>query len=406
MTTAVSIIVPSRGRSEDLKRCLVGLGQLYHQKFEVIVVADGPTLAEIDPIFPIKRREYDKANVAAARNIGAQAAAGEIIAFIDDDAVPEPTWLSRLCDPFADETVAASGGFVIGRNGISLQWGALSIDPAGWDHPIPLNSDASTCLTMQPGPQAIRTQGTNMAVRRSALCRLGGFDQAFRFSYEESDLNFRIGQSGMKTAIVPLAQVHHRTARSAIRNRERTPSSLFEIGASTAAFHKKHLKETKWAQARTELVTAQRRRLLSMMVTGRLEPRDVNRLEATLLDGYHSGLERAVGVHQTIGPADQGFLQVPVNAGPTHEVLYGPRRRAASLRQSARANVRTGTVTTVMLFETTSRFHKVRFRSDGYWEHSGGLYGKAVRTEPLFRVFSRQRRAEIETRRIGLVRNP
>ncbi|MCB2152739.1 MAG: glycosyltransferase, partial [Rhodobacteraceae bacterium] len=59
-----------------------------------------------------------------ARNLGLAAAAGEIVAFIDDDAVPEPRWLARLTAPFADPGIAAAGGFVVGRNGISFQWRA------------------------------------------------------------------------------------------------------------------------------------------------------------------------------------------------------------------------------------------------------------------------------------------
>ncbi|MCB2123539.1 MAG: glycosyltransferase, partial [Rhodobacteraceae bacterium] len=66
-----------------------------------------------------------------ARNLGLAAAAGEIVAFIDDDAVPEPRWLARLTAPFADPGIAAAGGFVVGRNGISFQWRASCADSHG-----------------------------------------------------------------------------------------------------------------------------------------------------------------------------------------------------------------------------------------------------------------------------------
>ena len=62
----------------------------------------------------------DEANICPRRATAAsQAAAGEIVAFIDDDAVPEPTWLNHLVAPFGRFDVAAAGGFVRARNGIS-----------------------------------------------------------------------------------------------------------------------------------------------------------------------------------------------------------------------------------------------------------------------------------------------
>lgn len=122
----VSIVVVSRDRPAALARCITGLAQLDHAPFEVVVVAchDGLAAIEAHPkAAEIKTVAYDLPNISAARNRGIAAAAGEVVAFIDDDAVPEPSWLSRLTAPFETDAVAATGGFVIGRNGFSLQWG-------------------------------------------------------------------------------------------------------------------------------------------------------------------------------------------------------------------------------------------------------------------------------------------
>ena len=51
---------------------------------------------------------FDEANISVARNLGIMAAASEIVGFIDDDAVPEPTWLTRLTAPFAGNTGVTS----------------------------------------------------------------------------------------------------------------------------------------------------------------------------------------------------------------------------------------------------------------------------------------------------------
>ena len=76
----------------------------------------------------VKSVPFDTSNISAARNAGIAMAAGNVIAIIDDDAVPEPSWLTHLTAPFADPAVAASGGYVIGRNGISFQWKGRTVD--------------------------------------------------------------------------------------------------------------------------------------------------------------------------------------------------------------------------------------------------------------------------------------
>ncbi|UYV37421.1 glycosyltransferase family 2 protein [Rhodobacteraceae bacterium D3-12] len=179
----ISVVIVSRERPESLIWCLSGLDGLLYPAFEVVVVAcpagcsaaEGAGYAE-----RVKLIRYDEANIAAARNLGIAAAAGEIVAFIDDDAVPEPTWLEHLAAPFGDGSVAAVGGFVRGRNGISFQWKAREVDDCG--RATPIEVDESRVSQPQPAPgRAIKTEGTNMAVRRDVLAALGGFDTGFRF---------------------------------------------------------------------------------------------------------------------------------------------------------------------------------------------------------------------------------
>ena len=51
-----------------------------------------------------------EAHVARSRNVGVKVAAGDILAFIDDDAVPEPDWLEQLAGAYEDPRVSAAGG--------------------------------------------------------------------------------------------------------------------------------------------------------------------------------------------------------------------------------------------------------------------------------------------------------
>jgi len=188
----VSVIVVSRGRPALLRRCLSGIGQLYYPDFEVVVVADAAGLAAISEAKDlIKTVRCDEANISIARNLGLEQAAGEIVAFIDDDAVPEPTWLEYLVAPFGDATVAAVGGFVRARNGISFQWKASRVDSSGHTHPLVVDERDFTVFAPQPD-SAIKTEGTNMAFRRDIVANLGGFDPGYRFFMDETDLDMRL----------------------------------------------------------------------------------------------------------------------------------------------------------------------------------------------------------------------
>jgi glycosyltransferase involved in cell wall biosynthesis len=90
----VSVVVVSRDRPDALYRCVLGLSQLQYNPFEVIVVADAKGLARLDCFDDkIKTVLFEEANISVARNLGVAHAAGEVIAYIDDDAVPEPTFL-------------------------------------------------------------------------------------------------------------------------------------------------------------------------------------------------------------------------------------------------------------------------------------------------------------------------
>ncbi|MFU8880742.1 MAG: glycosyltransferase family 2 protein, partial [Rhodobacterales bacterium] len=240
--TSVSVVIVSRGRPAALSLCLRAVARLTHPAFEVIVVADPDGLSAVEGLefsHMIKTVPFDEANISAARNRGVAQAAGQVVAFLDDDAVPEPRWLHHLVSAFDDPDVAAAGGYVRGRNGISFQWRGRILDQTGQAQNVALNSLNPTKLTPPPG-WAVKTEGTNMAVRRDVLAQVGGFDPAFRFYMDETDLNMRLARLGHATAIVPLAQVHHGFAASAYRRPDRGVLDLQQIAASTAVFLRKH----------------------------------------------------------------------------------------------------------------------------------------------------------------------
>ncbi|GGF62136.1 Glycosyltransferase, GT2 family [Mameliella alba] len=399
MTPPVSIVIVSRDRPAALARCLTGVAQLDYAPFEVIVVTcpAGAKVVTSRPDAPqIKLISYDAANISAARNLGIGAASGEIVAFVDDDAVPEPLWLRHLVAPFSEPRVACAGGYVIGRNGISFQWQARTVDVTGTAHDLDLPGDAPVVPTPPEG-QVIKTEGTNMAVRRSVLAEMGGFDPAFRFYLDETDLNLRLAALGHLTALVPLAQVHHGFAESPRRARDRSPRDLSQIGASQMVFLRKHCPQKARKPAWRAFVRAQRHRLLRFMQRGPLDPADVMRLMRGLRQGGKAGETRGFGETPPLPPADQPFLPFPGRPDAPRIHLSGRPWQARRLRTEAAKAVENGAIVSLFLFSPTARRHRVRFAPDGVWLQSGGLFGQSLREGRAIRpwLFSSRLSSEI-----------
>ncbi|WP_300515333.1 glycosyltransferase family 2 protein [Aliiroseovarius sp.] len=401
--TPVSVVVVSHGRPALLTRCLTGLAQLAYPNFEVIVVADPAGAAAVRATgLPVKLSEFDELNISAARNRGLTLSSGELVAFIDDDSVPEPSWLDHLAAPFDDPRVVAAGGYVRGRNGISFQWRANTVDALGTPAPLELDGDAPQLFSATPG-HGIKTEGTNSAFRREILARIGGFDPGFRFYLDETDVNLRL--SGHVTAIVPLAQVHHGYAASVRRGADRMPKSLHEVGASSALFLRKHAPDRDPWGGLAELEARQRRRLLGYMVAGSCEPRDVNRLLRTLRAGWVEGLAHPITALPPLVGSTPPFLTF--RPGPAPEPVYvsGRFHQRRRLRVKARTLARAGKSVTVFRFSPTTLFHHLRFHPDGFWEQRGGMFGRAGRGEKTFQIIGFHARVAKEWRRVAGLRH-
>lgn len=198
---SVSVIVCSYNGARTIGECLQGLAQLDYPNYEVIVVDDGSTddTAAIAGRFDARLIRTDNRGLSAARNIGLWAARGEIVAYIDDDAYPDPEWLTYLAATFMNTTHAGVGG--------------PNIPPPG-DGPI------AECVANAPGgpihvllsdEEAEHIPGCNMAFRKAALRAIGGFDPQFRVAGDDVDVCWRIRERGWTLGYSPAALVwHHR----------------------------------------------------------------------------------------------------------------------------------------------------------------------------------------------------
>ncbi|GAB5447192.1 glycosyltransferase family 2 protein [Gymnodinialimonas sp.] len=395
----LSVVVVSAGRPEALRRCLLGLSQQARAGCEVIVVADpeGQTAARNLPIKgALKLLPQRKPNISAARNAGIAAAAGEIIAFIDDDAVPEPIWTQAILSAFKDPDLAALTGPVLGRNGISLQWGPLAVNGLAQDIPLDPNTPVRDGYFR-------KLQGTNMAFRRDALKQIGGFDEALHFYLDDTDMALRIGLAGLKTAWEPQAIVHHGFEASTRRTQARVPLSLFDIGASSAVYLRKHAPEDQRAEALHALEAAQSTRLLRLAQQRKLDADKMRELMDTLHAGIEAGQTRD-SIAPQIGPNTSDFDPFQTTNPPPHRILSGRIFQLNRRRAEAAQLVASGQPVSLFAFEPTPRKHRVRFTDGGWWEQTGGLFGPSDRSGPRFQITSFRARVTAEVRRISATR--
>src|SRR5262245_245410 len=121
MPPRISIVVPTCNRPNELKRCLTALAaqDLPPADFEVLVVDDGSresaevVTAQVRSCTTVRLLRQENAGPAIARNLGAQHARGEFLAFTDDDCEPAPNWLRALLERLRANPRALVGGRTI-----------------------------------------------------------------------------------------------------------------------------------------------------------------------------------------------------------------------------------------------------------------------------------------------------
>jgi O-antigen biosynthesis protein len=399
----VSLIVVSRQRAVSLMRTLKAVQLQDYSALELIVVADPAAADAVRALgLPFKLVTFDRANISAARNAGLLMASGDLVAFLDDDAVPEPTWISRLAAAFANSAVRVATGFVRGRNGISDQWRAADVDRFGHDRPLSVDRLAVTLLAGTP-TRAVKAQGTNCAFRRADLVALGGFDEGFRFYLEDADISLRLAGLGGLAAIVPDAVVQHGFAASIRRRADRVPLDLRDIAASAAYFLRRHAPDADMALQHMVQRQSQRARLIAHMVTGGLEPRDIARLMAGFDQGWAAGMARNMASLSPMQATGAAF--VPLGTKPRAGTLLAGRiwqRRAVMRRASVEAAM--GKIVTVICLSPTTWYHHDRFESAGFWMQEGGRFGRSVRDQAMLRFIGFSSRVREEAARIAQTR--
>lgn len=203
----VSVVVCTYNGARVIRNCLEGLMRLDYPDFEVIVVSDGSTdqTAQIVSEYPFRLISTEQRGLSSARNTGMLAATGEIVAYTDDDARPDPHWLQYLAHSFKKYGFAGVGGPNIAPAGDGLVADAVANAPGGPVHVLLSDRVAE------------HIPGCNMAFRHDVLQQVAGCDPIYRTAGDDVDLCWRVQQAGGTIGFHPAAFVwHHR--RNFIRN--------------------------------------------------------------------------------------------------------------------------------------------------------------------------------------------
>ena len=191
----VSVVITTRDRPERLSRQLAALRAqtLAPGRFEVIVVDDGSrpeTQAMLADVGVRVVRREASGGPSAGRNTGWRAASAPLVAFTDDDCEVTPGWLEAHLAAARAHSGAVLQGPVRPLTAEEASFGPFS-------HTI-RNEDLTRGF-----------ETANIVYPRELLERLGGFDETFTQSGEDTDLAWRAMASGAPAVFVPGALVHH-----------------------------------------------------------------------------------------------------------------------------------------------------------------------------------------------------
>jgi glycogen synthase len=297
--TRVSVVICTYNRVDSLLNTLECLRYQNYADFEVVVVngpsTDGTDAALVPWADRVRVECCPVANLSVSRNIGIRAAAGEIVAFIDDDALPEFDWLTQALEGFDNDPhreVGGVGGIVFDHTGLALQYKyscANRFGEVSFRHDHPYDEQCSPGAAKFP-----YLQGTNALFRRDALLRVGGFDEVYDYHLDETDLCCRLIDAGYVLRQLPTAPVHHKFLPSGVRNHQRVVTNWFPLVKNHAYYTYRHAS----LSASAETMDEQIRRFVEIRVAdaryheaaGRLPVGSESRAREVCTDAMATGI--------------------------------------------------------------------------------------------------------------------
>lgn len=204
VSVSVSVIVPARDAGATLGACLDGLANesVPGDGAELLVVDDGSVddTREVAARSGVRVLSGRGRGPAAARNVGAHAAQGDILVFLDADTVPRPGWLREMRSPFGErDVVAVKGRYYSCQESAIARFAQLEFEEK-YDR-------------LARARRVDFVDSGTAAYRRRAFLDAGGFDEEFPAqSAEDVELAFRLAAQGARFTFNPQAGVWHRHA--------------------------------------------------------------------------------------------------------------------------------------------------------------------------------------------------
>jgi GT2 family glycosyltransferase len=198
----ISVIVPAYNAGATIDDCLGALASqtVPRESYEVLVVDDG----SVDDTCPrvwahdgVRLLRQTHAGPAAARNLGAEEAQGEILLFTDADCVPARDWVAHMVAPFHDDNVAGvKGAYLTGQQEIVARFVQIEYE------------DKYDRMSREAFIDFVDTYAAGY--RRHLFLSSGGFDASFPLaSVEDQEFSFRLAGRGYRMVFAPKARVYH-----------------------------------------------------------------------------------------------------------------------------------------------------------------------------------------------------
>ncbi|MEC3982583.1 glycosyltransferase [Amycolatopsis sp. H20-H5] len=295
----VSVIVVNYRGAEDTITCLRALTtELDYPNFEIVCVENGSggdDAARIKAAVPEVTliESPDNTGFAGGCNLGARHANGTVLAFLNNDARPDPAWASAaVAELRAQPTVAAVASKVVDWEGTGTDFvdGGLTWFGMGYKRHAGSPLADVPAAEHEVGKDVLFATGSAMFVRAGVFAELGGFDERFFMFYEDVDLGWRLNLRGWRVRYVPESLAYHRHhATMAAVDAPDTGRETFLLERNALAAMYKNLSDETLARALPAALALAVRR-----ATARGD------LDATQLD-----LEKGVG------PVETGPVAIP-----------------------------------------------------------------------------------------------
>ena len=282
----VSVVIPTRNRPEAVRQAAESVLANARPPLEIVIVDQsspefGGGESAFDGMSNVRWIHDRVPGAARARNTGARAAGGEILAFMDDDCTADADWIQAIQAAFEENPAA------------DMLFGQVLLPPE-------LSTSGGIIPTLNiAAPRQIAPNrrfelfgmSANCAVRRQLFERLGGFDEmlgvgAPLWSAEDFDFQYRVYRAQATVLLRPEVKVYHYGRRSA----EQWPSTLEYYGKGDGAFYGKHLRCGELSSAGLFLSRVTRVALRELLCWSGVRPRDSR---APYLRAHFTGLLRS-----------------------------------------------------------------------------------------------------------------